>query len=54
MPDHPATFENFQSELAALVNNFQRHHDEYMRANYAEADVRSKNIALYRFRKTNL
>ena len=36
--------QHFETALAALVEKFARHHDEYMRPSYAEADVRSEFI----------
>jgi type I restriction-modification system DNA methylase subunit len=41
--DQPAR-EQFETALAALVDRFTKHHDEYLRADYSEAEVRAEFI----------
>ncbi len=36
MPDDTISFKSFQTQLAALVNLFERYPDDYMRPNYSE------------------
>lgn len=44
MPTPPSARERLQTQLAALVDKFERNHNDYMRADYSEADTRGNLV----------